>query len=182
MTELSLHILDIAQNAVAAKATEVAIRIVEEGTWMTISIADNGRGMSPQLLKRVRDPFTTTRTTRKVGLGIPLFAAAAEATGGGLTIESELGKGTRVTARFQSDHIDCMPLGDMGQTMATLISMSPDIDFIYEHIRQEKGFSLSTKEMRRLLGSVPLSNPEVMLWVRDYVAQQEQSMVGGTSV
>ena len=110
MKEIALHILDIAQNSITAGADRLEIALTEENGAISLTIADDGRGMSPELLATVSDPFTTTRTTRKMGLGLPLLRLAAEQTGGSLTIESTLGAGTTVRALFRGDHIDCPPV------------------------------------------------------------------------
>ncbi len=174
MKELSLHILDIAKNSVKAKATVIEI-ILNENTkenLLSIDITDNGCGMDAEFLSRVKDPFSTTRTTRKVGLGIPLFMAAAELCGGSLDISSEPGKGTKLSVSFIHNHIDRAPIGDMAGTMQTLISGSPDIDFIYRHIKDGEEFVLDTAELRNTLGpEVPLDLPEVIGWIGMYIQE-----------
>ena len=139
MRELSLNVLDIAQNSVAAGSSLVTVEAIENTAKheLTLCVADNGKGMTKEQLEAVRDPFFTTRTTRKVGLGVPLFKMAAEMTGGALTIESELGKGTTVTAVFKTDHVDFTPLGDMTSTIVALITMNTHIDFVY-HFKKDK--------------------------------------------
>ncbi len=171
MKELSLHILDIAKNSVKAKATLIEI-IVDEDTnknLLTIEIKDNGCGMSKEFLRTVKDPFSTTRTTRKVGMGISLFEAAAVQCGGKLDISSEVGVGTTLTTTFELDSIDRAPLGDMAGTMVTLISGSPSIDFMYKHIKDEKEFVLDTRELRQILGEVSLDMPDVLMWIEEYI-------------
>lgn len=167
MKELSLNILDIAKNSVKAEATLVEISIVEEDGVRTLTIRDDGYGMSPAFLAHVTDPFTTTRTTRPVGMGLPLLKLAAEQADGKLTITSQRGEGhgTTVRATFRIDHLDCVPVGDVAGTMVTLIQGSPDIDFefLYRTAAGEK--RLSTREMRGVLGDVPLDTPEVLAWV-----------------
>lgn len=173
MEELSLHILDIAKNSVKAKATLIKITVCEDisKNKLTIEIEDNGCGMDKEFLKTVTDPFSTTRTTRKVGLGIPLFKAAAQRCGGDLEIFSETGKGTTLRAWFEHNHIDRAPLGDMAGTMQTLISGSPEIDFLYCHTINDKEFILDTREMRNILGDVPLDSMEVVSWIYDYTEE-----------
>ena len=174
MKEIALHILDIAQNSVAAGAAHVDITLAEEGGDIALTIADDGRGMSPELLATVSDPFTTTRTTRKMGLGLPLLRLAAEQTGGSLTIESALGKGTTVTAVFVASHIDCPPLGDMAGTVTLLVQGAPELELIYTHRRGDRLSRLDTRELRAVLGpEVSLAEPEVSLWLRDYLQEQE---------
>ncbi len=173
MKELSLHILDIAKNSVKAKADKVRITVEEneEKNLLSIVIEDNGCGMSEEFLKTVKDPFSTTRTTRKVGMGIPLFEAAAVQCGGGLDISSKVGQGTKVDVRFELNNIDRAPLGDMAGTMTTLISGSPDINFIYTHIKNGKTFKLDTSELKEILGEVPLDVPEVIMWIDGYIKE-----------
>ena len=171
MKELSLHILDIAENSVKAKASLIEISVYEdsEKNLLTIDIKDNGCGMSEEFLKTVKDPFSTTRTTRRVGMGLSLFEAAAVQCGGSLKISSEQGVGTSVTVTFLQNHIDRAPLGDMAGTMQTLIGGAPEIDFIYRHEKDGKNFVLDTREIKETLGDVPLNTPEVILWIGDYI-------------
>ncbi len=173
MKELSLHILDIAKNSVKAKASLIEIAISEdaEKNLLSITIADNGCGMSPEFLKTVRDPFSTTRTTRKVGMGISLFEAAANGSGGKLDIASKEGEGTTLTATFAHDHIDRAPLGDMAGTMVVLISGSPEIDFLYRHEKNGKSFAADTREFRQVLGDIPLDTPDVLSWIDGYIKE-----------
>lgn len=165
MRELSLNVLDIVQNSIAAAATLVTVEIAEAEGMLTIRIGDNGRGMTDEQLERIRDPFYTTRTTRRVGMGIPLFRMAAEMAEGSLTIDSEVGVGTTVTATFRLDHIDRMPLGDIVGTMETLIQLNPTIDFLYRHTVGEKLFEMDTRSLREVLGDVPLSEPDILGWI-----------------
>ena len=128
MKEIALYTLDIAQNSITAQARRLDITLTEEGKTITLSIRDDGTGMAPELLARVSDPFTTTRTTRSMGLGLPLLRLAAEQTGGSLSIESALGVGTAVTAVFVASHIDCPPVGDMAGTITLLIQGAPELE------------------------------------------------------
>ena len=174
MKELSLHILDIAQNSISAGARALDLTLAEENGWLTITVADDGRGMSPEFLATVTDPFTTTRTTRKVGLGLPLYRMAAEQTGGSLDIQSTLGKGTTVTAVFHRRHLDCPPLGDLAGTVALLIQGSPELDLHYRHTTPRGTAELSTGALRGILGpDISLAEPELVLWIRDYLQEQE---------
>lgn len=175
MKELSLHLLDVAKNSVAAGAAHVSITLDEdEDGWLAIAIADDGRGMAPEFLARVTDPFTTTRTTRKVGLGLPLLRLTAEQTGGSLSIDSALGAGTTLTARFQRRHLDCPPLGDLSGAVALLIQGSPDMELTYRHTTPKGEAALSTAELRDILGDdVSLAEPEVFAWIQDYLTEQE---------
>ena len=174
MRELSLNILDIAQNSIAAGASLTRI-VVEESTvekTLLIGIYDNGSGMTEDQVRSVQDPFFTTRTTRKVGMGIPLFKMAAEQTGGSFSIESQPGVGTRVEARFKTDSIDFTPLGDMASTISTIVCMNEDKDFIYTRAVDGEGFEFSSAEIKAILDGVPLSEPSVMSWVEGYINEQ----------
>ena len=175
MRELSLNVMDIAQNSLSAGASLTQI-VVEESSaedTLTLKIIDNGRGMTAEQAARVTDPFFTTRTTRKVGLGVPLFKMAAEQTGGSFSIESEPGKGTTVTAVFKPSHIDMTPLG-------LLIYSNPDRDFIFRRERDGRSFTLDTRELREILGEeVKLSAPEVSEWIQGYLKEQTDMIFGG---
>ena len=174
MKEISLHALDIIQNSITAGAAHLDIGLEEAEGLLTLAIRDDGRGMSPELLARVADPFTTTRTTRKMGLGIPLLRMAAELTGGSLSIDSREGVGTRVVTVFHSDHIDCPPLGDMGSTLALTLQGAPALELAYTHSREGRQFRLDTRELRAELGEgISLAEPEVTLWIQEYVREQE---------
>ncbi|MBQ9511554.1 MAG: ATP-binding protein [Lachnospiraceae bacterium] len=171
MKELSLHILDIAENSVKAKASKIEIDITEDTAknLLTIEIKDNGCGMSEEFLKKVKDPFSTTRTTRKVGMGLSLFESAAQQCDGKLEISSKEGVGTEVSVTFALNHIDRAPLGDMAGTMQTLVGGSPDIDFIYRHKKDGQEFLFDTAQIRETLSGVPLDTPEVILWIGDFI-------------
>ncbi|MCR4426368.1 MAG: ATP-binding protein [Firmicutes bacterium] len=178
MRELSMHILDIAQNSIAAGATLVTIDVLEDtdSDTMVIRVEDNGRGMDPEFAMRIRDPFVTTRTTRDVGLGVPLFAAAAERCGGGLTVETERGRGTVVAATFRLSHIDRAPLGDMAGTVVALAVCNPGVDFVYNHSRGGKSLRVDTREIRTEVGDIPLSHPEVASFIRQHIAEGEKEL------
>ena len=193
MKELSLNILDISENSTKAGATLVEISLAEVNHILTLMIRDNGCGMTPEILRRVTDPFCTTRTTRKVGLGIPLLKLAAEQTGGAVTIESRHqsefpeAHGTTVTAVFHTDHIDSPPLGDIVSTIVTIIQGHPDTDFLFTHSSDGTGgrpaydVRLDTREMREVLGGdIPLSSPEVLEWVASSLAEQYGSDENGS--
>lgn len=172
MRELSLHILDIVQNSIVANATKVEIKVAADNAkdLLSVDIKDNGKGMSPEMVEMVRSPFCTTRTTRKVGLGIPMLAAAAEMCEGCVELDSKLGVGTEIGATFKLSHIDRMPLGDITSTMMTLIVANPDIDMCYEHVVNGKSFKLNMADVRKELGDdVPIQSPPVMNWLRDYL-------------
>lgn len=174
MKEIALYTLDIAQNSITAQAKRLEITLAEEGNTITLTIADNGKGMSRSLLARVSDPFTTTRTTRKMGLGLPLLRMATEQTGGSLTIRSTEGVGTTVEAVFRADHIDCPPVGDMGGSITLLLQGAPELELIYTHRLGTDQIGLDTRQLREELGEgISLAEPEVVLWVRDYLQEQE---------
>lgn len=175
MKEISLHILDILQNSVTAGASLVELCITEdkEKDLFEFSIKDNGRGMDEEFLKNVTSPFTTKRTTRKVGLGIPLLKMAAESTGGGIDIKSEVGIGTVITATFSYSHIDRQPLGNIVDTMFTVITSYTETDFLFIHRVKQKEFLLDTREMRKILGDVPLSDAGVMNWLLGFLKEGE---------
>lgn len=179
MKELSLNILDIAQNSIKAEATLVQIILDETATGLILTIKDNGYGMSREFLSTVTDPFSTTRTTRKVGLGLPLLKLAAEQTGGSLKIESRskaehpLNHGTELCATFNKDHVDFTPLGDIISTVTLLIMGSADIDFYFSHTLPNGEVELDTRQMRDILGNeVPLSDPAVIQWAKESLEDQ----------
>ena len=181
MTELSLHVLDVAENSTKAKASLVTISVSVESAAdkITISIIDDGCGMTKEQVLRVIDPFYTTRTTRKVGLGVPFFKMAAEAAGGSFSIESEPGIGTTVCATFGISHIDRMPLGDMNATIHQLIVMHPECDFLYTYQYDERQFSLDTREFREILGDIPFDTPEVSAYLKQYLSENESEVNPG---
>ena len=181
MKELSLNILDIAQNSIKAGATRLTISLDRRGSWLTVTIADDGVGMSSEFAAEAANPFTTTRTTRKVGMGLPLFKLAAEQTGGTFSIESRQARadhpahGTTVTASFDTNHVDCEPLGDIASTILALIQGSPDLSLTYEFRSEAGGQRLSTDEMREVLGDdVPLNSPDVLAWARAFLEGETQ--------
>jgi hypothetical protein len=164
MRELSLHILDLAENAVAAGATRIRIRVKESSAAdrLTIEVEDNGCGMPAEKRERLDDPFVTTRRSRRVGLGLPLLWAAARRCDGDLTVANAPGGGTFVAAEFRRSHIDRAPLGDIAATLGTLLAAHPDIDFTYCHAIDEESFELSTRELRAELGDRFLGDPLVV--------------------
>lgn len=171
MQELSLNILDIVQNSIKAKADLIEISVIKRSdvSTLTIVIKDNGCGMTAEQVDRVTDPFFTTRTTRKVGLGIPFFKMSAEMTGGSFRIESEVGKGTSVIAEYDYSHIDFMPLGDMAQTMLSLVSVNPEIDFIYFYEIDGEGFTMDTREIKAILEGMPVNSPQVLSFITEFI-------------
>ena len=178
MKELSLNILDIAQNSVKAKAKTVRITLTERDGTLTIRIEDDGCGMKEDFLRSVTDPFTTTRTTRSVGMGIPLFKLAAEQTGGSFAVSSRHEEyypdnhGTVTEAVFHQEHLDYTPLGDIVSTVAVLIQGSPDIRWVFSHQTDNGEVTLDTDVLKEVLGDVPLNNTEVINWISGYLAEQ----------
>lgn len=177
MKELSLNVLDITENSVKAGATLTEISIIESGNMLTLTIKDDGCGMSEEILLSVENPFYTTRTTRKVGLGIPLLKLAAEQTGGKVKIVSSTDKtnhGTTVTATFYKNHLDFTPLGDIKETVVTLIQGHPNTDFLFIHQTENGEVKLDTRELRVVLEGVPLDTYEVIVWIKEYLTEQYQ--------
>lgn len=181
MQELSLNILDIAQNSISAGASLIEITTEasgEEGRMLTITIKDNGRGMSEEALAQVENPFFTSRTTRKVGLGVPLFKQAAEITGGSFTIESKEGLGTTVTAVFDTQSIDCTPLGDVADTVGILIQMNGDIDFVYTVRTSDREFVCDTRDLKQIMEGRPLTDIAVVQWIKEYIDENQLDILG----
>lgn len=174
MKELSLNILDIAENSVKAKASLTQIVITEDDEKLILCIIDDGCGMDQEVLLNVTNPFYTTRTTRSVGLGLPFLKLAAEQTGGSMEIESSTKEdhGTRVCATFFKNHIDFTPLGDVTSSIVTLIQGHPETDFRFSHSIGEQNICLDTRELREVLGDVPLNSYEVIKWIEEYLSEQ----------
>jgi hypothetical protein len=176
--ELALHLLDIAENSVAAGAKTIAVT-VEENTRtdrLKLSVEDDGKGMDEELAAMVTDPFVTTRTTRKVGLGIPLLKAAAEACNGWLRITSQAGRGTRLECEFQHSHIDRMPLGDVAGTMLSLLVGAPQIHWVYCHRVNEDEFVFDDRPIKDELGELPLTEPDILSFIRETLQQGEANV------
>jgi hypothetical protein len=167
MEDLSLHILDIMENSVDAQAWRIEVRIDEDldRDLLTLEILDDGKGMDAQTLQKAMNPFFTTRKTRRFGLGLSMISESAKATGGELTVESTPGKGTRVRATFQRSHIDMKPLGDIPQTLLTLIAGHPDIELSYCHTIGGETFSFNTREIQDL----PTGSPQVLRQIREHI-------------
>lgn len=174
MRELSLHILDLVQNSLAAAATEVTITVRElvAANRLEIEIGDNGRGIPQSSLGKVHDPFFTTRSTRQVGLGLSLFETAASQCGGGLKVRSQPGRGTTVLAVFQYDHLDRAPLGNMADTILALVATNPGVDFCYIHQYDTGQFRFETREIKQYLDCSDLSAPLVIAALREYLNDQ----------
>ena len=184
MTEISLNILDIAENSIRAQASliTISVRVDTKADKLDVTIEDNGCGMTPEQVEHVEDPFYTTRSTRKVGLGVPFFKMAALSAGGDFSSWSEPGKGTIVYAQFGLSNIDRMPLGDISGTIHTLIVFNQNIDFVYNYQYDDKSFTLDTREFRQILGDVPFDTPEVSQYILDYLKENRQDTDGGAEV
>ena len=178
MRELSLHILDALENSLEAGASRVTLTIEEDlaADRLTITITDNGRGMDAETARKALDPFFTTRTTRHVGLGLPLFAAAARRCNGDLTIESEVGQGTTVRATFQHSHIDRAPLGDIRGSLLSFLLAEHPVDLHYVHRVNGRHFEFDTADIRAELGDMPLSHPLVRAWLSEFIAEGEREV------
>lgn len=181
MKEIALHIMDIVQNSITANAgfISVCVFINKEKDDLTVEISDNGKGMDADMLSRVTSPFTTTRTTRKVGLGIPLFKAGAEAAGGSFVINSQPGRGTQVRAVYGLSHIDRPPVGDIASVIHTLIVCNPEIDFSFEAEYGDKTFALNTAEIKKTLDGVPVTQSDVSVWLIEYLKEGIDEIFGG---
>jgi len=181
MRDLSLHLMDIIQNSIKAKASRIDINIIADvkKDKLVIEIKDNGAGMDEAILGQVRNPFITTRTTRKVGLGIPLLEASAARSGGELVIESQKSKGTLVKANFKISHIDRLPLGDIAETTMSLIAANADVDIFLKLSNMNESFSFSVPEVKEQLGDVPIDNGDVLIWIRDYINEGVKIIFGG---
>ena len=179
MKELALHILDIAENSISANSRNICIRINKNTGLdnLNIQIIDDGKGMDADTLKKVTDPFTTSRTTRKVGLGIPLIKSAAEDCNGFFVISSEPGKGTRVEIEFQDSHIDRMPLGDICGTILSLVIGSPEVHWVFEYIMNENCFVFDDEAIKNELEGIPLSDPAVIKFLREYLQEGLSSVL-----
>jgi len=164
LRELALHILDIAENSISAGASQVEISVVRNTreNQLVISVRDNGNGMDEEMLARVINPFVTSRTTRKVGLGIPMFKQAAEACNGGLTVDSQPGKGTEITATFQNNHIDRMPLGNLADTFLSLLIGTPDVNWVLDYQADDQVFHFDDREVKAAIEGMPLTDYRVI--------------------
>ncbi len=173
MKDLSLHILDIVQNSIRAKANLIGIEIAEipDQNQLIITITDDGTGMSAELLQRAIDPFYTSRTTRKVGLGLSLFKQNAEMTGGSFNIESEPSKGTIVTAIFGLNHIDRPVMGDLVDTLLLLICSPDGPDYVFKHQTPSGEFELDTREVKQTLDNVPINHPDVRSFLKEMLKE-----------
>ncbi|HCT30535.1 MAG TPA: ATP-binding protein [Bacteroidales bacterium] len=171
MKDIALHILDIIQNSIVAKATLIEISIDEDfvNDSILVTIKDNGCGMSKKMIEKVSDPYTTSRTTRKVGLGIPLLKQNADRTGGYLSIKSELEIGTTLIASFKPSNIDCLPMGDIAGVISLTVSGNPSIDFIYNHKINGNLYTFSTIEVKKVLGDVSIGDPSISVYLKEMI-------------
>jgi len=181
LPEISLNVLDIAQNSIRAEADliEIGVYIDRKADTLTVIINDNGCGMTAEQIAHVEDPFFTTRSTRKIGLGVPFFKMSAIITGGSFEITSEVKVGTKVKAVFVLSHIDRMPLGDINSTIHTLVTYNTNIDFVYTYEFDGRSFVLDTRQMREILGGVPLDAPEVSDYIKEYLDENKKEADGG---
>ena len=181
MRDLSLHLLDIVQNSLKAGASRIEIRIEADSSRdrLAVEVLDNGCGMSEEFLARVTDPFTTSRTTRSVGLGVPLFREAATITGGTFQIDSKLGSGTRLRAEFVISSIDRLPIGDLADTLVGLVLSDPTRTYIIAFSAGEERFDLDLDEVRQELIDVPLNDPNVLEWLQSLIREQQCTIFGG---
>jgi hypothetical protein len=181
LRELSLHILDVVENGITAGASCITIQVEESSSAdrLQITIQDNGRGMPAQKVQNVENPFVTTRTTRRVGLGLSLLAAASRRCEGDIHVDAAPGKGTSVTATFRHSHIDRAPLGDMASTLGMLIMGNPHIDFVYIHRVEERDFALDTRELKRELEGVDLSDPMVVTHLMQSIRRSLKELASG---
>ena len=182
MRDLSLHLLDLAQNSITAGANLVTVRLtLGEDRMLTMELIDDGKGMSPELLARVISPFATTRTTRKVGLGIPMMKENAEKAGGTFSLESEEGKGTTLKCSMDTGNIDCLPLGDLSGTLLSLMLTNPlHPDFLFEGKSPKGEGNFDTREVRQALGSdIPFNEPSVAAWLKEALDEEINSIFGG---
>jgi hypothetical protein len=182
--ELSLHVMDIAENGIAAGATLIEILVVEDnkGNQLLMTVKDNGRGIPPDLQAKVIDPFYTTRTTRRVGLGLSLLREAAKSCDGDFQLSSREGEGTEISASFRLDHIDLAPLGDMASSMVSLIMGNSDIDFVYTHDVDGKVFQVDTRKLKEELDGLPLIHPEVVRYLSSSMKESLAELRAGNLV
>ena len=173
MNDLSMHILDIIQNSLSAGASEIGLSVWEDtaNNLLTITIKDNGRGMTPQQVAQVTDPFFTSRTTRKVGLGLPLYRQSAEQSGGALTVESEVGTGTTITATFLHDHIDRPPMGDLANAIVLMVSANPNRLFRFSYAYNDQSYYIDTQEINEALEGMPINDVYVIKMVTELIAE-----------
>jgi len=179
MKDLSLHLMDIAQNSITAGATVIEVSLIYREGLLVFRLSDNGCGMNDEMLGKVTDPFTTTRTTREVGMGIPLLKLSAELTGGSFGISSREGIGTTVEAQFVADSIDRIPLGSIDKTLGALILAKPEIDYEINFQRDKTVFELKTADIKRFLNGVSICSFEVIGWIEENIREGLKEVFGG---
>ncbi|WP_371368529.1 hypothetical protein SRRS_20730 [Sporomusa rhizae] len=181
MREISLHILDLVQNSIEAGATSVKLDIIEDMTKdiMVIRVSDNGRGMDEKMRQLVIDPFITTRTTRRIGLGLPLMDMSTKRCGGYLNLTSTPGKGTVVEAKYQHSHLDRPPMGNLIETIKTILVANPTLHFLYYHTVNGRSISVSSQELANTLEGIPLTQPDVLVWLHGYLSDHITNLYGG---
>ncbi|MCX7883862.1 MAG: ATP-binding protein [Caloramator sp.] len=179
MRELSLHIMDIIENSISAKATLICLEIIEDknNDILKIIVKDNGCGIDEQDIERVKDPFVTSRKTRKVGLGIPLFEAACLRCEGRLNIKSKKGKGTEIEALMKYSHIDRAPLGRIEDTIVSIL-LYPQLDIEYRHVVNDKEFIFDSREIKKVIGE-DLTLPNILQWIKEYIKEGIEEIGGG---
>ncbi|MDU4962032.1 MAG: ATP-binding protein [Sporomusaceae bacterium] len=181
MREVSLHILDLVQNAVEAGAGRVRILLREDRVrdWLVLRVADNGRGMDAESCRLALDPFYSTRRTRRVGLGLPLIDMSTARCGGRLLVRSKPGQGTTVAASWRLGHMDRPPLGNLTATLKTLIIGNAERDLAYTHQVDRRRFCLSVRQLRGALAGIPFTQPDVLTWLDGYITANERLVYGG---
>ncbi len=172
MKDLSMHLLDIAENSIKAGAKQVEVELRYADNRLVMTISDNGCGMDEEMVKRITDPYITSRTSRKVGLGLPFLKMNAERTGGNIMISSEQGRGTTVKAVFLTDHIDCVPPGDLASSLSLLMTGNPEINFVIRLIKDDDAFEVSSNEINEVLEGIPISHPKVGVFVRNMLKEE----------
>lgn len=171
MKELSLHILDLIENSIEAGAKNISLEIIKNQDKLEIRIKDDGRGIPEEILREIKSPFTTTRKTRKIGLGIPLFNEVVNNCGGSLEINSKVGEGTELIAILPSSHVDLPPLGNIVGTLYSLVVTAPNVNFHFKISFDGKLFEFSTEEWKRELGEIPINHPQVLSMLKSYLEE-----------
>lgn len=172
MNELALHIYDLVLNSIRANANNIDIIIQDNQDIITINIIDDGDGMNINELKKVTDPFYTTKTNHQIGLGIPLFKQNVEATGGQFLISSVINQGTKIEAKLFKNHLDCLPLGNLAASLAAIIQINPNINYLFKYQNDDFKFILDTKEIKKLLGdNITINQPEIIMWLKNYIEE-----------
>ncbi|WP_425060592.1 hypothetical protein SCACP_13220 [Sporomusa carbonis] len=181
MREMSLHILDLVQNSIEAGATLVKLEIIEDFATdvLLIRVSDNGRGMDEKLRQLVIDPFITTRTTRRIGLGLPLMDMSSQRCGGYLKVESKPGQGTVVEAKYRHSHLDRPPMGNLVETIKTILVTNPTLNFLYHHIVNDRSLWISSQELANILDGIPLTHPDILIWLHEYLSDNIANLYGG---